>query len=1074
MSIMTQQEILNSIIPITTIEDVTLEAKTSGSREGLRMIVKFSISDISENDAISQWFKNKKYEEYFIMKPRIVCQNKGGQLKTPPSLPVYIANLSEDDRVVTTNSDGLDVVKFVFERKYEFDEEPKYLSFSVDSTFDLDAMEAREGIDLSFLKSPTSSSSRLKTITIIRDSKIVYPIQDFRARSRVSRNRFSMSKPDNFDLNEYTQEYEAASRKLEEAEKLAADFLSDFWISRSAQGEAKFLFILDASSFYEKKSEYRKYFKRLTVEEKKGVIGSILINSLKVKRKRVKVIQTPTGREVIEFDRDYPIQDVIETKKRKGQMAFERVATDVGAIKQINISEVGNRNLFFLTGTDYQTPDLSDGIYAYGVSVEIVDTMKNILLKKIDDLRRSTKKLKEVLNILTLPRNYDSYNKIFIREEEEILREYSESENEFLRSRNFRSHIQTYNDVLNIFTDNFSEEATSILITQLSIIGTRTGQQNLPEIINAAIEVSDVLVINALSDLGEPRHKDSSEVSLPPSNLLIEGGKFYMSPEKLFDANIPKYSGLEYLANFSESSAEDVLREISTLASDTEEIGLKVIDGATYERRVTAETNRYFLSETLETTIPVLSESSESSRINLNGPGSEFFTMSAYMDGSPQETSVFRSANDTDSMSTALRRNIHERVNNYGRVPGEVIGPPRDPDRDEAAFFAKFNVAFDSNVSRTIVQRDLGISTAEVNNQNRTPDTDSDSGSNSIIVSEARDVRSNARANQEFEKFVFSKFTRVLSTPNLGTERTLGTRGYTERQIEETLATDGQTNSAWTEMPVSTRSREFVNSPNIVKAFSLVNSPQTRLNQIPSDGSYKLSLNFLAVIEFLSGFEDRGVSDPIWEPLTHHTYSQNSNKNILCRISRASIDNLGVRQTATGKPIYDSCFIIKPTDDYELDVPVLPHTPQQHQSEQGDLGVAITADLRRNLAEKNELLEARKREVEEINTKISEALETIDRIRNDPANYIPRRDREPIMKSDARFSIEYWQSVLYDGSTGLYPRRENRMSEIQIIRMEISSLRERLRRAEGSDIARLDLRSAEESDPDLTLRNNYT
>lgn len=1055
MSIMTQEEILNSIIPETTIEDVTLEAKTSGSREGLRMTVRFSISDISENDAISQWFKNKEYEEYFVMKPNVIYQTQDGQFKTTPTLPIHIANLSEDSRVITTNSDGLDVVKFVFERKYEFDTEPKRLNFSVNNTFDISAMEAKEGIDLSFLKTPDSTPVKSRAITILRDSKVVYPVQDFRSRARVQKNPFVLSKPDNFDLNEFAQRYEDASRRLEEAKQHSADFLSDFWISRSAQGEAKFLFILDAASFYEKKSEHRKYFKRLTNEEKRGVIDSILINSLRVKRKRVKVIQTPDGRYVTDFDRDYPIHDVVETKKAKGQSSFEKVVTENGAIKQINISEVDSRNLFFLTGTDYETPSLSDGIYAYGISVEIVDTMNNILLKKIDDLRKSTKMLQEVLNILTLPKNYDSYNKIFIRDEEEMFLEYKNSKNDFLRNRNFRQHIDFYSDVLKLFTEDFSQRADLrsssdlVIITQLSIIGTSTSQYNLPEILRAAIEISDVLAANALFDLGKTSNKGSTDASISPSNLIIEGGKYYTSPEKLFDANIPKYSGLEYLANFYESSSEDVLREISTLAAETGEIGLKVIDGATYERRVTAETNRYFAAETLEATIPVLSESPESSRVNLNGPGSEFFTMSAFMDGSPQEVSVFRDVNDINSMSNALNRNIHEQINNFRRVPGDVLAPLRDTDREEAAFFAKFNAAFDSNISRTIIQRDLGV-TAGVDNQNQTPDTDSDTGATSIITSDARDIRSKARDNQAFEKFVFSKFTSILSTPDLGTERTLGTRGYTERQIEESTGFL----STGTDTPVSERAQEFVNAPNVVKAFALVGTPQTRLNLIPPNGAYKVSLNFLSVIEYLSDFESTGVSDPIWEPLTYQTYSQNSNKSLLCRISRVSMDSLGVREAATGKPVYDSCFIIKPTEDFTLDT--LPTVLPPSRSEMTNMDLSIFDDLRQQIAEKNEDLEAKQRKIEEISTKISEALRTIDSIRNNPASYISRTDRQPILTPEAKFSIEYWQGVLYDESTGLYPRRERVKSDIYELEIEISSLRGRLRRAEGSGITRLD------------------
>jgi hypothetical protein len=402
-----------------------------------------------------------------------------------------------------------------------------------------------------------------------------------------------------------------------------------------------------------------------------------------------------------------------------------------------------------------------------------------------------------------------------------------------------------------------------------------------------------------------------------------------------------------------------------------------------------------------------------------------------------------------------LSKNIHEQFNNFGRVPGEVIGPPRDSDRDEASFFAKLNVTFDSKLSRTITQRDLGVTSPGLDNLSRTPDTASELGNASTIVSETRDIRSKARANQEFEKFVFSKFVNILSTPDLGTEKTLGTRGYTEGQVEATLATEG---TAWTDIPVATRTQEFINAPNVVKAFSLIDTPQTRLKMFPQNGTYKLSLNFLTAIEFLSGFEASGVSDPVWEPLTYHTYSQNSNKSLLCRMNRVNMDNLGVRATATGKPVYDSCFIIKPTGDFVLDT--LPtFTPPTQPEERTEMGLGVLDDLRRTLSEKNEDLETKLRKLEEIETRISRSLAEIEEIKGNPSNYTPRTDMTPIMTPTARFQLEYWQDTLYDEAFGLYGKRTRVLSDIHELKIEISSLRTRLRRATGSDMIRFEGRS---------------
>ena len=1071
MTIMTQEEIINSIIPEMTIEEVTFESNPS-SNDGLRVRVRFSISDISENDAISQWFRNEQYEKYFLVTSKLLYTRSANQVE-PNEVrgeSINITNIPEQQIVHVTDSDGKDVVKFVFEETWNFQGEVASLSFQGTTGFDLQAMENDIGIDLSFLD---DEMEKVKNIPILDNSRIVFPIQDFRERGASVRNPYNIdTESADYSLEEYSQRYREAARLLEENVNNASDFLSDFWIARSAQGDAKFLFILDAFSFYEKKSEYRKYFKRLTDEEKRVAIASIIVSSLKVKRKRVKVIKTPNGKETVEFDRNYPIEVVAETSKKRGYDGFGQVITDKGAIKQIDISEVGNDNLYFITGTDYKTSDLSDGIYAYGVSVEFVDTMKNTLLGKINNLRESTKLLREAYNIITLPRNYDSYNKVFVRSSREMLDEYRDSDNVFLRTTFFNSHVELYNEVLRIFTEGFSGEDSSSIMSKLASLRLRnsSSNQSLPEVMQAAIEISDILMSNALADIGEPSGSVYEEINIPPSNLIIESEKYYETPEKLFDANVPKFNGLEYLANFSESTDEEVLRELSTLASDEGEVGLKVIDGATFQGRIGAEINKFFRTEILETTIPVLSETPTSSRINLNGPGSEFLTLSAFMDGMSEtdatsNSSVFRDINDVSAMTNALSRNIYDQMNNVGRIRGEVLGPPRDADREEASFFAKLNVAFSSLVSRTLVQRDSGIGRSDVFNLRIDPEVELERQE-----TEFREVRANARRKQEFEKFVFSKFINILSTPNLGTEKTLANTSFPD--IENELSTTEGSGSVWESMAVSRRGREFENAPNVVKAFSLLDSPDIRLNQIPENGAYKVSLDFLVSIEYLSGFENGMVSSPIWKPLTADAYSRNSNRNLVCRMSSAHIERLGVRATATGKPIFDSCFIIKPVANFDLDIEPqvavsLGETQEQieRNRELQELGSAtvdmmstVLDSLRSQLREKTDKMRANKAEIERLEAEIEEIEEILQGILDNPDSWDYGEGAARSMKPDVKFGYNHWlRTIGGANSGGLLDQKLRLVNENILLQEQADRIREDLRRREGTNIPRLNL-----------------
>lgn len=954
MTVVTQREILDSIIPKTTIESITLE-----SSPNLSVTVRYSISDISENDAISQWFKNQEYEKYFTTTSEVVATYAGTGVSGSDSLTERfvatprtstVGNMSELDRVLTRDSDNLDVVKFFFEVKFDLNisnERLINLSIVVENGFDLYEMERDLGIDLSFALGVVVNDSRLfrlQTIQVISNRQLIYPVQDFRNRGDTT-NPFALTPPEGY-LSSFQDTYAEALRKLEEDIQNSSDFISDLWISRSAQCDAKFVFIFDANSFYEKKSEFRRYFQRLSQGEKESIIRELQISSLKIKRKRVKIIQTPTGKHIEWYDNEsYPPEIVVETSKGKMQSVFNSASSESGAIKQINIAGIAGNNLHFLTGTDYQVSELTDGIYAYGVSIEIIDSMKNILLSKISEFRKSTKSVREVLNILSLPKNYDSYNKTFVRDLGTIYEEFAESagmtDNPILRDLNFSAHISGFMELMKIFTGNAAGlGGTFSILYQLQSIGIGSAEQNekyfTPELLNAVLELSELLIKNALIDIGESQSNDLIKIPLSRSDARIQGERFYLTQDKLFDANIPKFSGLEYLSNFSVDTDDDVLREISSLASDDGEVGLKVIDGATYEARITSEINKFFTSEVLNTTIPILSESPTSSRINLRGPGSEFLTPSAFFDGTSQDdsssnTSIFRGASDIQNMSGAMGRNVMREMDNINRIPGNIY-QLRDAGREEASFFAKLNVGFNSADTKTLLARDIGLL--------RGTDSSSNSPDRRDTISELREVRSEALEEQKFEKFFFSKFVDILSTPNLGTDRTLVNSRGRARDIEQTLSVDSRIRSAWSEMPVSTRAIEFINAPNVVKAYSLVGDSSVRALAIPREqGSYKVNLNFLTVIEYLSGFESGLVSRPIWSPLTLNEYFVNQNVNLLCRIKETNIEELGVRTTATGKPIYDSYFIIRPTPDFEVEM-----SPES-------VALATTAQLRNALTD---------------------------------------------------------------------------------------------------------------------------
>ena len=202
-----------------------------------------------------------------------------------------------------------------------------------------------------------------KEIDIYKNEQLQYPIQDFRLREEIKKFELSEERIQTFEFLK-----REVTSKAELSRQSAKDFFSDFWLTRNAQGEAKFVFIFDAASFFLKKSRYREIFERLNALERYEIIRRVQIPSLKILRKRVRVVQDKNGRSVIDFKDEYSLKEIVETRKVANRGGFDKVVTDDGSIMQINITGVSanaleDNNLLFVTGTDYDIAGVTDGVY---------------------------------------------------------------------------------------------------------------------------------------------------------------------------------------------------------------------------------------------------------------------------------------------------------------------------------------------------------------------------------------------------------------------------------------------------------------------------------------------------------------------------------------------------------------------------------------------------------------------------------------------------------------------------------------------------------------------------------------
>ena len=1045
----TEREILDSLIPEAVIENITLETSTSGDQKGLIVRVRFTVSDVVNRDAIGQWFEQEEYEKYFKIRTLLTYYNEGYEniddLKQISEFESIVALDAMGSETSFSYNNSINI--FSFEKRYVLDVEPEYMVFEVLSSFDVEQMEQDYGIDL-FSLSELASRKR-KEITIFREGQLasessVYIIaegptggqvwdgpvhrlplnpsafatgtepsedskrleeilvtnpnvQDFRAREDVRK----LVIDEQTQVEGFVQRIRAAMVKRDEAGSEVSDFISDLWVTRNSQGEAKFVFIFDAESFFKKRSQYRKYYERMTPQQKAEIIREMLVPSIKIKRKRVRVIDGLQGRSVIDFSDEETMETIVETHKREGASSFSRKITDTGAIRQINISGVGNDNLFFITGTDYSIADVTDGAYSYGVSVEFLDTTRELLLKKLKVLNDNILNLRKVYNIMILPENYNLTNNMLIRKPVEIISEYNRNRSASEGSLvNYTGFLAQFIDVVKRFAGSSSIKYVRILSNFERI--------KSPENLEVLISMMEEFLKMSLSDIGEPSSGFTGKNALPSSDYRISAEKFYTSPDKIFDASLPSNNGMEYLSNFSENVQEDVMREIRTLSRDAGEIGIRVIDGAQFESRINTESRKLFTSDSLSLVVPILAEDGNyNPPVPITGPGSEFLSFSAFLRPN-DEPLIIRDVNDEANGRRFLSDNITAfTAETIAAIPGTPSYSPIT-NRKEASFLASHNVFFgESQTSKTLLLDDRGVSAGN-SRASDTPDV-----SNIQNVYDRQEEREEAQVQKKFEEFIFSKMLEPLSSPTLGTSDTF-TSSTETFDIVSNLSVDAiNQNSVWSSEPVSQRRSSFEQAPNIVKSLSLLGvSPDlTRATRVPQSGTYKVNMNFLTKIQYLSGFgNENNMNTPVWASLTLDIYRNNSDRNLLCRIKPYHHERLGIRITNTKSPIFDAVFIIKPVEFFSVETGIEESMLSSSGAFISGSPAAAAGILDSKRAEHTQLVgdkiilerikQIKEAEKERVETQRREFIE-------EPENrFTPTGTFQPRLTSDARFVVD--------------------------------------------------------------------
>ena len=144
----TEAEILNSLVPVATVENITFENNRLFTySKGIAVRVVYSISDVVNQDAIGTWFNQQEYEKYFQIRTRLEYDGIVDQdINTTPE--IRYTNLGE---MIESQNDS-NISKFMFEKTYYIDNQPESMNFYVVTSFDISQMEQDFGIDTRYSK----------------------------------------------------------------------------------------------------------------------------------------------------------------------------------------------------------------------------------------------------------------------------------------------------------------------------------------------------------------------------------------------------------------------------------------------------------------------------------------------------------------------------------------------------------------------------------------------------------------------------------------------------------------------------------------------------------------------------------------------------------------------------------------------------------------------------------------------------------------------------------------------------------------------------------------------------------
>ena len=819
---------------------------------------------------------------------------------------------------------------------------------------------------------PLPESKRLDRITVANTK-----VQDFRQVDEIYKYQIPAN-----DLKEVGFE---KNKVILSNDKIYAEenniHFTDLWLSRDSNGASRFMFGVDVVSLV----RHNSLFGNLLMEGShivESVASKTKIKNLKVLRKRVKSYRTlnklgiPVQAEVL-FDKKEPYEALIISGSNFSELeeASNNLATVREANPVVSNSPVGMK---YYTVHDKQISNITDGLYQYGVEFEIEDGAAKHLEATLSELLQIRRELSEYL----LHANKLGMTKQILEINDPHIDDTRERRASGLSSRGH------YDPTTNRFTERFidfceetysednypwieapvrynsaladikgSSEISNFSRTMSKMMAPQSGT---PKGIMAVMDLYDKLIAAYNNLVGKSVY---SGMRTKASNISFS--KTYWFKNDLFDSNVTKMSGFDYLSDIAEKEKSKKRYEDSMPMSEYAELaygnrqsrGLKMVDGGYWQNRIDTEILKYFRDRNPDLTIttgdktytdsPVVSKSS----FGFLSPSYVISSGDAYSLTLDREYDYYSKINlgllESNRTSTVPLDNT---TSDTKQTDDEKIEQSR-----YASIFADLNVtvqpmpSYDSQLPSALDRKVLIDSLGGCEERQLDPVdpypawTESSDGSVKTIYSEDEDYKygySNSNFVDFFKKtsqFLFDNDSVAGSMPLISSDsinRTIDnfdlnngnnfldliqTNVQKRNAIANSVgaASGSSASEVITQLPIQIKSLVLSKNnstiPNIV-----LDSNMDPFIDWKASAKFVLNYEFLASIERFDGFKDdydnpSAVKSERWVPLTEEYYRQASGKELLCRIKQYNCHAIGiVARKEISAPIYDKYFLLTP------------------------------------------------------------------------------------------------------------------------------------------------------------------